>query len=168
MSYRAASRIEPGDSAELAEHKALTAQAALCNVHIAHFTRMAALIDYAAAHKLLDDLTGLYPYAFGTADIPAVDPGKFSHSAARQMAQQIVDEMRLSLHELEWSDAPSRPPSADETMLRKSHAVVSEDRSLKRLAEVRQKLRVFENELGRRPWSVHFKHPAPFSSNSRS
>lgn len=141
---------------------------ALCQIHIAHFTRVIALIDYAGAHRILDDVDSLYPLAFAVGDLPSVDLDAISHDKARAVSQAIVDEMTFAIHEIEWSRSAAQPVSADEAMLRRSRAVVAEDDALQRLAHVRQLLQAFEADLRGRPWSAYFTHPAPFSSPGRS
>lgn len=168
MSYRVASKILSTDSIVEAEFKAAMARTALCQVHISHFTRLIKLIDYAGAHGILDDLTSLYPLAFATGDLPGVDPASISHDDALAVSRRIVDEMAFSIHEIEWSRTTGEPDSPDETMLRRSRAVVAEDDALQRLAQIRQLLMDFEEALRSRPWSAYFTHPAPFSSPGRS
>lgn len=164
MSYRAASKISSSDSVPDAEYKAAMAHSALRQVHVDHFTRVIALIDYAATHGILADVGQLYPLAFSTVDLPAIDTATISHEHARALAQNIVSEMTFAIHEIELSHESTRPATDDEALLRRSRAVVDEDDALQRLAHVRQLLLTFEADLRRRPWSVYFTHPAPFSA----
>ncbi|MDE8647495.1 hypothetical protein PXH69_21210 [Rhodococcus qingshengii] len=162
--HRTASQINDTDTAAGAEYKAAMARTALCEIHIGHFSRVIALIEHARTLSALDDLESLYPLAFAT--VTTIDPTSLTHDSALRVARAVVDEMGLAVHELDWEHRKPAPTTADDELLRKSRAVVDEDRALEDLATVHSQLHLFETALTGFDWSSSFLQSPPFSRST--
>lgn len=164
MARRATSRIYSTDSVQDAEFKLSMAQTALCETHADHFRRIIALIDHAQAHRVLGDLQQLYPWAFDARLQTSVEAGTITHSNARAVAQRIVDERTLAVHEIEWMRPDTAPGNDADATLRRSRAIVHEDDMLTRLEETGHALRAFEAALRSLSWFSYFTHPSPLET----
>ncbi|TQC45168.1 hypothetical protein EEB14_33385 [Rhodococcus sp. WS4] len=163
---RIGGQITDSDSPADAEHKAAMAEAALCEVLIDHFRRVVSMIDYATTRGHADQLAQLYQVAFSASAIPAAQIASLTSTSAHELAKRITSELALGVHSLDWA-APDSGESTEDSLLRKSRAVVNEDQLLNQLQSVSSHLKVFENTLTEHTWSAEFRASNPSPSGCK-
>lgn len=159
MSHR---QITESDTAAEAERKAAAAETVRCQIIQEHFLRVIALLDHAEQRGHTRDVPPLLPLAFAPSAMPPDQARTLTARQAQQRAQSIVDE--LGLAELTLREGVDAPDTAHgDTLLRKSRAVVDEDRTLDRIHTLVVEMRIFNDALSEHHWAAAFRrhHPSP-------